>query len=330
MSGAEVEERLGQPVVSRLACHSFDCRDESMLVFLGRTQRGTPVSLNRLAVEADLRILVGTIEPHPQAGFGGGYKNLLPGLAGAESIGANHLLTLAPNRYNMIGTSPEENPMRQDLEEACGMIAGATFILNVVLNPQLEPVAVVAGDPIAAHRAGIEVARQIYEVSLPHQADVVLSNAYPMDRDLRQAGKSILNVAGACRRGGLIVGLFRCEQGLGNVQLPSIYPPLGLTRALLRALGSRNIAFLCSHLPRRVPVETRFLIKLGLQILKDHQVLIFSPRLKEKAGDRFPPILYDRFQPLYADVSRRIGKENPEVAVFGQGGVSFPRVESTN
>ncbi|NIV35898.1 MAG: DUF2088 domain-containing protein, partial [Anaerolineae bacterium] len=167
MSTEEMETRAGSSVVSRIACHSFDCHDEQAFVHLGRTRRGTRVTVNRIAAEAGLRILIGTIEPHPQAGYGGGFKNLLPGLAGAESIGHNHLLLPSPDRYNMIGTMPVDNPMRLDLEEAGRMFEGPTFILNVVLDPQLEPVAVLAGDAVAAHRAGIEISRAIYGVGLP-------------------------------------------------------------------------------------------------------------------------------------------------------------------
>jgi nickel-dependent lactate racemase len=328
MSLQDMEARAGSPVVSRIACHNFDCHDKQAFAHLGRTQRGTPVTLNRIAAEADLRILIGTIEPHPQAGFGGGYKNLVPGLAGAETIGHNHLLMPAPERYNMIGTLPEDNPMRLDLEEACGMIGGPSFLLNVVLDPQLAPVALVAGDAILAHRAGVEVSRRIYGVELPCQVDVVISSAYPMDMELRQAGKGVLNVAGACRQRGVIVGFLRCEQGLGSVSLPPISPPLGPIHALTRILGSRGIAFLVRHLPRTVPVEARFLVNLGLQMLKDYHVLIFSPQLVRAAEGRLAPVLYDDQESLFRKASRLAGVRNPQVAIFGHGGVSFPVIAS--
>ncbi len=208
------------------------------------------------------------------------------------------------------------------------MISGPTFVLNVVLNPALEPVAVLCGDAIAAHRAGAEIAGRIYGEELPHPVDVVISSAYPMDQDLRQAGKGVLNVAGACRRGGVIIGFLRCEEGLRNVTPPRFCPPLGAGRALVRILGSRGIAFLTKHLPRTVPVEGRFLVNFGLQMLKDYHVLIFSPRLKQASHGRLPPVLYDDEERLFADVARLVGKPDPEVAIFHQGGVSFPVMAS--
>ncbi len=328
MGQQAMEARAGTLVFSQIDCRCFDCHDREAFTYLGKTGRGTPLWLNTIAVEADLRILVGTIEPHPQAGFGGGFKNLLPGLAGAESIGHNHLLMPSPDRYNMIGTLPEDNPMRLDLEEAGRMVKGATFIVNVVLSPTLEPVAVVCGDAIEAHRAGVEVSRRIYGVELPHTVDVVISSAYPMDQDLRQAGKGVLNVAGACRSDGVIIGFLRCEAGLRNVELPRFFPPLDLARALLRVMGSRGIAFLARHLPRTVPVETRFLVNFALQMLKDYHVLVYSPTLKEASRGRFPPVLYDDQERLFDDAARLVGRPDPGVAVFLHGGVSFPIVGS--
>lgn len=325
MERQEMETRAGPFVASQINCWSFDCRDEGAFVRLGRTERGTPVRMNRIAVQADLRVLVGTIEPHPQAGFGGGFKNLLPGLAGASTIGHNHLLMPSAERYNMIGTLPDENPMRLDLEEAGRMVDGPTFIVNVVLDGQLEPVAVLCGDAVAAHRAGIAISREIYGVKMPHQVDVVVSSAYPMEQALRQAGKGILNVAGACRPGGVIVGFMRCEKGLGDVTLPRIPLPLSLARRLARALGSRRIAFLAKHIPGAAP-EDRFMINFGLQLLKDFHVLIFSPHLKHAYQDRFPPVLYDDPGELFEKVSHLAGTPAPEVAIFHRGGVSFPIV----
>jgi nickel-dependent lactate racemase len=325
MSAEEMATRAGPSVVSRIACRSFDCHDASMLVSLGTTRRGTAVRLDRRAVEADLRVLIGTIEPHPQAGFGGGYKNLLPGLASAETIGHNHLLLPSPDRYSMIGTLPEDNPMRLDLEEAGRMIDRPTLIINVVLDTRLEPVAVVCGDAVEAHRKGVEIARQIYGVPVPRPADMVISGAYPLHDELRQAGKAVLNVTGACRRGGVILGFMRCDQGLGEVQLPAFVPRLSSMRSVVRLMGSRGIHLLARNLPDSVPPEARFMVNLALQMLKDYAVLIYSPRLKQDLH-QLPALLFDDQQDLFVQAEQLVGKPDPEVAIFEQGAVSFPMV----
>jgi len=323
MSAEEMVTRAGPSVASRISCCSFDCHAESMLMSLGTTRRGTQVKLDRRAVQADLRILIGTIEPHPQAGFGGGFKNLLPGLASAEAIGHNHLLMPSPDRYNMIGTLPGQNLMRLDLEEAGRMVSGPTLAVNVVLDTQLQPVAVVCGDAVDAHRAGVEIARQIYGLAVPRPADVVISGAYPMHDELRQAGKAVLNVTTACRRGGVIIGFMRCDQGLGEVQLPALVSRLSSARPIVRLMGSRGIHLLARNLPDSVPPEARFMVNLALQMLKDYVVLIYSPRLKHNLH-LLPALLFDDQQALFAEAERLLGNPGPEVAIFEQGAVSFP------
>ena len=323
MSAEEMAARAGEAVASRIGCRCFDCHDESMLVSLGTTRRGTRVRLDREAVQANLRILIGTIEPHPQAGFGGGFKNVLPGLASVDGIGHNHLLMPSSERYNMIGTWPEDNPMRLDLEEAGRMVKGATLIVNVVLDTQLEPVVVLCGDAVAAHRAGVRMARQIYGVPVPRPADVVISGAYPMHDELRQAGKAVLNVTGACRRGGVIVGFMRCDKGLGEVQLPAFVPRMSSMRTMMRLMGPRAIHLLARNLPQSVPPETRFMVNLALQMLRDHRVLIYSPRLKQDLH-QLPALLFDDQGALFGQVEGLLGKPDPEVVIFEQGAVSFP------
>ncbi len=320
----EMDARAGASVTQRIRCLNFDCRDDAAFKPLGATSRGTKVRLNSIACEADLRVMIGTIEAHPQAGFGGGFKNILPGLAHGESIGHNHLLMPSPDRYNMIGTLPEENPMRLDLEEAGRMIGGPSFILNTILNPSLEPVAVVAGDAVEAHRAGVNISRGIYGVDIPRPADVVVSSAYPMEEELRQAGKGVLNVTGACRKGGVIIGFLRCEQGLGNIRFPSVAPPLWPAKALVRLLGSRGIIALVRRLPKAVPVEARFLINFAMQILKDYNVLIFSPRLNEFTKGRFPDLFFDDQAKIFNRAEELLKRSDPEAVIFHQGGVSFP------
>ena len=323
MTQEEMEMRAGSSVLSRIACHSFDCHDRSAFEVLGETERGTPVCISRIAAQADLRILLGTIEPHPQAGFGGGFKNLLLGLASAESIGHNHLLLPSPERYNMTGTVPRANPMRLDLEAAGRMVAGPTLIVSTVLDPSLNPVTVVCGDAVAAHRFGVRISSELYGVEVPQRADVVVTSAYPMDRDLRQAGKSILNVSGACRPGGVIVTFMRCEEGLENVVLPRLPLPLSFARAVVRIIGSRGISALARRIPGAEP-EDRFLINLALNTLKDYHVLVFSNALKRALEGHLPQVFYDDQERLFAHVERLVGTHRPEVAIFPCGGVSFP------
>ena len=326
MTEPEMRARVTSEVYDQIQCLNHDCRDPGGMVRLGVTRRGTEVWFNRVAAEAELRILVGTIEPHPQAGFGGGLKNLLPGVAGAATIGHNHLLMPSPSQYHMIGTMPDANPMRLDLEEAAAMLAGRTFILNSVLNPQGQAAQVVAGDPIAAHRQGIAAARLIYGVPIPRPADVILSNSHPMDLDLRQGVKAVANMPAAVKKGGVILGFLRCELGMDTAKAKGSLPPVRLLRLGLRALGSRGIYWLSNHLPASVPIEERFIANYGMQMLKDFHVLIYSPNLVRDTRGKYREFLYDDIPTMLRRAERRLGRRPAEVLVFPQGAVTVPGV----
>jgi len=326
MTADEMRQKAGA-VVDQVRCFNHDCRDDAGLKFLGTTRRGTPVNLNRMVADADLRVLIGTIEPHPQAGFGGGLKNLLPGCAGALSVGHNHLVMPSPDRYDMIGTQPDDNPMRLDIEEAAGLAGGRNFIVNTVLGADLRPVALVAGEAVAAHRAGVAVARGLFGARVPARMDAVITSSFPMDVDLRQGVKGIANMPSAVRTGGAIICFLQCDRGMEDYRVPGWMPPLGLLRLPLKLLGARGIYSLTKHLPKSVPAEKRFVINFGLQVLKDRHVLIFSPRLAADTRGRFGNIIFDDQDTLFRHAERLLQTASPRACLIPEGGASFPLVE---
>jgi nickel-dependent lactate racemase len=328
MTMEEMRQKAGDGVVSRVLCLNHDCRSAQDLVSLGTTSHGTPVLINRAVAESDLRVLIGSIEPHPQAGFGGGLKLILPGAAGAASIGHNHLVMPSPQRYNMIGALPRDNPMRRDIEEAAAMLRGKNFIVNTVLGPDLEPVALVTGDAIAAHREGVAIARELYGVPLPRRLDAAIVSSFPMDVDLRQGVKGVANFPGAVKKGGVIICFLFCERGLDGIKPPGLVPPLFPVRLLLKLLGARGIYALTKRLPKKVPVEARFIINFGLQLLKDYHVMIFSPRLSQETRGRLKNFIYDDQEKMFGRAEKLLGTSAPEACLVAEGGVSFPVVES--
>jgi len=324
MTKAEMMNRIGISSEDNLELLCFDCRNQEHFQFMGKTGLGTPVYLLNQAVEADLRILIGTIEPHPQAGFGGGAKLLVPGLAGAKTIGRNHLIMPGPENYNMIGTIPDQNPMRQDLEQAASFFPGNNFIVNAILNLSLLPAQIVAGDLILAHRKGVEFARAHFGVPIPSRADIVISSAYPMDMDLRQGVKGITNAAKACKKGGVIICFLRCEQGYqGKFYFPIRFSPVRFLRMILNILRPKGIYFLSRILPG-LPVEIRFILNFGMQLIREYEVLVFSPRLAETTQRSLPKVLFADQQELFRKAEQILGKTDPEVIIFRAGGASFP------
>lgn len=184
------------------------------LVFVGMTARGTPVYVNPLFREADLRIAVGLIDPHQFVGYTGGVKCAAVGLAGAETIEANHSLLFHPQA--VVGEI-QNNPVRQDLEEV-GKRMGVDFAVNVVLDEANRLVRAFAGDPQEVEKIGSEFCRTVYEIPVSREYDVVVASpgGYPKDLNLYQAQKGLAHATPIVRKGGDIVLLAECPDGHGE------------------------------------------------------------------------------------------------------------------
>lgn len=187
---------------------------EDEFVYMGSTHRGTPVDLARTVVEADCVVCLGNIEYHYFAGYSGGCKAVFPGVSTMRSIEANHSLMVDPNSR---AGKLEGNPVREDLEEAAAFV-GVDFILNVVLNESKQIVGAVAGDPIAAHRAGCKLLDDLYGVQVGQLADIVITSqgGYPKDLNLYQAQKALDNAKHVVREGGVVILVAACQEGYGQ------------------------------------------------------------------------------------------------------------------
>jgi nickel-dependent lactate racemase len=203
-----------QEILDRFPFHCHHCDDNESLVYLGTTSRDTPVWVNQLFAEADLRIVVGIIEPHQFQGFTGGVKGAAIGLAGRDTINHNHALMTSPKarlgRYS-------DNPARQDVEEI-GQIIGVHFSLNALLNSDRQIVAVIAGDPYAVMEKGIPLSRQISQVQVDERFDLIIASpgGYPKDINLYQSQKALAHAGIITRIGGTVILTAACAEGTGS------------------------------------------------------------------------------------------------------------------
>jgi lactate racemase len=201
-------------ILRRFRVVSHDSERDDDLVFLGDTARGTPVCVNRRFVEADLRIVVGTIEPHQFVGFSGGVKSAAIGLAGPATINANHTLMAHPD--SRIGAYAT-NPARQDVEEI-GELIGVHLALNAILDLRREIVRVVAGHPVAVMETGVPLALQICQVAVGQDYALVVASpgGDPKDINVYQAQKAVAAAARIVRPGGIIILTAACREGAGS------------------------------------------------------------------------------------------------------------------
>ncbi len=225
----ELAAMLGQAILGRYRCVQHDAWDDDNLVSLGRTRFGHPVRVNRLYMEAEVKILTGFIEPHFFAGFSGGPKGVLPAIAGADSILANHGAPMVGHPNATWGVT-HGNPIWEEMLEVA-FRTRPTFLLNVTLNRARDITGVFAGDLQQAHAAGCDFCRQSVMVPVPHLFDIVITTnaGYPLDLNLYQAVKGMSAAARVVRPGGAIIIAAECWDGI---------PAHGQYANLLRAADS--------------------------------------------------------------------------------------------
>lgn len=211
----EIERLLGHELAGRLQVVSNRAGVHDDFVYLGRTSRGTPVKINRLAVQADHVILTGGIGFHFLAGFSGGRKSILPGIVAQESIQANHSLVLDARGKVRQGLM-KGNPIAEDMWEAAAML-NPSFLLNVVLNDRGEAAGVFAGDWNKAHRAGCRFANGCFGIKIEQKRPLVIAGAggFPKDLNLYQSAKGLLNAMEVVAEAGTVIFIAECREGIG-------------------------------------------------------------------------------------------------------------------
>ena len=207
----EKRKLAGSAVYDRVRCEDSDPDD---CVHLGVTSAGTPVDITRRVAEADFHICTGNIEFHYFAGYSGGAKAIMPGVSTPAAIQANHRMMVSESAC---AGRLDGNPIRADIEEA-GRICGADYIVNVVLDEHKHIVHAVAGDAILAHRAGCAYLDKMYRIPIPQRADIVLvsQGGAPKDANLYQVQKALDNAKHAVKKGGTIILIGACGEGLGS------------------------------------------------------------------------------------------------------------------
>lgn len=217
----ELETMLGAAIARRYRVVQHVARDPSTLVEVGRME-GVPVALCRAYVEADVRIVTGFVEPHLFAGYSGGAKGVMPGVAGAEIVMLNHgAANLSHPRARWCTTAG--NPVFEQMQ-AVTRLCPPHFLLNVTLDSRRRLTGVFAGDLEPVHAAAIEQAARQYQVRIeqPYDIVVVTNMGYPADTTLYQSVKGMSVAAEAVREGGAIVLVAGCEEGIGSDDYASL------------------------------------------------------------------------------------------------------------
>lgn len=211
----ELTDKFGPEIVANEKIVVHDCDDAANLVSIGTLPSGGELLINRLAVEADLLLAEGFIEPHFFAGFSGGRKSVLPGIAARASVLANHCSEFIAHPKARTGIL-EGNPIHGDMLWAAKR-AGLAYIVNVVLDGNKQVIHAVAGDPEQAHAAGCDFLLGQCKAA-PRYADIVITTngGYPLDQNVYQAVKGMTAAEATVKEGGVIIMLARSGDGHGG------------------------------------------------------------------------------------------------------------------
>ena len=236
MTPAELAEKLGADIVDRFAVHNHDWQDPEQLEFLGTTEQGAPVWINRRVRRAGLVIGLGAIMPIEICGFTGGGKILVPGLSGPETVDSMHWTRIDVPAEQVLGKA--DNPIRASID-ALAREAGLDFITNVILDPDNRVVGAVAGDMVAAHRAGCRVAEGVFGVPVPGKFNIVIADSCPFDIEFWQANKALDTAGQVVTEGGVVILVSPCREGLSQSHAREIrrfgYPPLSRIKELVES-----------------------------------------------------------------------------------------------
>ena len=228
----EMRHCVGEKIYTRIRCLSHDPEDMNGIVSLGASSFGTPIELNRIAVESDIRVAVNIVEPHHSAGWSGGAKNIMPGISSKRSVFQHHAHS---KKTGVAIGCIHGNPFKEDIDEI-GKTFGVHFSVDVVLTEKFELVKSFAGDLIEANHEAVRYAENRLAVTLPRTADIVVGavGGEPRDRTLWQAeGKILTRVAPVVRDNGIVILLAECAEGFGDRRFGEILnsaPPIGIIK----------------------------------------------------------------------------------------------------
>ena len=304
----ELKAKFGPEIVEREHIYVHDCDEREKLTNIGILPSGGPCEINSLALEADLLVAEGFIEPHFFAGFSGGRKSVLPGIAGRSTVLANHCAEFIADPNARTGIL-ENNPIHRDMLWAARQ-AKLAYIVNVVLNEEKEVVYAVAGDPVQAHAAGVRfLTEQCGAKAVP--ADVVISTngGYPLDQNVYQAVKGMTAAEATVKEGGVIIMIAKCDDGIGGDhfyhQLAD-EPDIHKTMATFLARG------------RNETVPDQWQTQIMLRVLMRAHVIFLSEMADEKVRAMHMTPAHSLEEAL-ALAKQLLGKENITVTAIPDG-----------
>ncbi len=318
--------RVGDDVAAAYRCFSPPVDDASAYADLGQTDDGVPVRVFRPVAEADVRILVGSVLPHLQAGFGGGYKLIFPGTSHRSTLGALHRHGLGrhSDAGSLLGGSADKNPMRCAIRRAAARL-GPCFSISHLLGAPGAVLDVCAGHPDPVQDRLADEARRRFQAPADDPAEIVLAGNYPWPGDPMQSFKVLLQHRAAGVPGGVLAGFFWTDPEEMDRSFPM---PLLRTIAGTGKPGAWLIRRALAGAERTasaVGSPAAFMLRWARELVVDRTVLVYAPPLCERLGPRLGPVrLFAEQGALWRAAAEALPAiPAPRVRIFPEGGLTY-------
>jgi hypothetical protein len=269
--------------------------------------------------------MLGSVLPHLQAGFGGGYKLIFPGTSHRLTLGALHRQGLRGDAARLLGSEAHHNPMRQAIREAAALLGGPCVSISHLLGEPGQVLRVTAGHPDPVQDLLAAEARRRFQVPPGPPADLIVAGNDPWPGDPMQSFKVLLNHRAACRRGGVMVGFFWTD----TAEITRSFP-IAPMRAIAAggAFGgwaARRGLAIADRIISATESASAFMIRWARELVVDRTILVYSPPLHERLGPRLGPIrIFAEQRPLWAAARVALGTETPpRIRIFPQGGLTY-------
>ncbi len=304
----ELVQKFGEDIVQNEKIYIHDCDERDMLVNIGTLPSGSACEINRLAYEADLLVAEGFIEPHFFAGFSGGRKSVLPGIAGRSTVLGNHCSEFIAHPSARTGIL-ENNPLHIDMLWAA-KTAKLAYIVNVVLNAEKEVIYAVAGDAEAAHKAGTDFLSGLCQAeAIPADIVITTNGGYPLDQNVYQAVKGMTAAEATVKQGGVIIMLARCNDGIGGdhfYRQLAQEPDIDKTMALFLSRGKEQT------------VPDQWQTQVFLRVLKKATV-IFLSEMDDATIREMHMLPAKTMEEALQKAKAILKKENPNIVAIPDG-----------
>jgi hypothetical protein len=330
VSAEAMSHRLGRQITDHYRCFSPPLDELSAYVDLGYTPENIPVRIFRPVAEAKLRILVGSVLPHLQAGFGGGLKLIFPGTSHRSTLGALHRqgLERGSDPSGLIGGNAAENPMRRAIHALAERL-GQCWSISHLTGSAHQVLQIASGDPVTVQDLLATEARRRFEAPAADPVDIVVAGNNPWPGDPMQSFKVLLHHQTACREGGVLVGLFWTDTAELDRSMPVDLLRLIASSGRFGARAIRGLLPVSEWFAAAVRSNAGFMLRWARELVLDRSVLVYAPVLHNRFGSRLGPVrlFADQASLWQAAVAALHPANRPaspiRIRIFPRGGLTY-------